>query len=89
MKPLKQRETLETVFANVHYRKSEKETCLTCKNRIWVLLHDADGNVLGPAFRCPVLVRASKLSGNSLEEIFKQGRLELEFYESVKREKTQ
>lgn len=26
-----------------------------------------------------ILVRASKLSGNSLEEIFRQGRLELEF----------
>lgn len=27
-----------------------------------------------------ILVRASRLSGNSLEEIFKQGRLELELY---------
>jgi hypothetical protein len=46
---------------NVHYRPLDAERshtatgCLTCKNRIFVNLHDSDGRLVGQDFRCPVI----------------------------------
>lgn len=39
----------------VNYREATENTCVTCRNRIWVNLHDAEARPLGQAYRCPVI----------------------------------
>jgi hypothetical protein len=47
--------TNDSVRRAWNYRKANAGSCLWCKNRVWVDIHDPDGRSLGQAYRCQIL----------------------------------